>query len=111
MEAIIPLVVLGGITLLWLDGARAREIATGVCKAVCQRNGVQFLEGTVFMKRFAPHWGKNGIRIRRTFQFDYSADGAERRTGLITMLGMKLENVSISTVDNSVIEGEFTEDT
>lgn len=108
MDTLIPLAILFAIVLLWLDGARAREIATATCKEACRRQGVQFLEGTVFLKQFAPHWGHHGLKMKRTFQFDYSIDGSTRHAGKILLNGMQLEAVYIESPGSTTLEGQST---
>ncbi len=108
MNTLILLAVLFAVILLWMDGARAREVATAVCLEACRRNQVQLLEGTVFLKRFAPRWSNQGLKFRRMFQFDYSSDGADRLTGNVILLGMQLEAVYIDTPGGTTIEGEAT---
>ena len=92
---------LSGITVilllvwLWLDGARAREIATGACEAACRQRGLQFLDQTVALRRVGLRWTDSGVRIRRQFRFDYSELGLGRHTGHITLVGIHLEEFSL----------------
>lgn len=85
------LIAIGIIAWLWLDSARAREMAIALVKKLCDQYDVQLLDSTVALRRFGLRWTKQGIRIRRMFSFDFSADGAERRMGYIILLGSQLE--------------------
>lgn len=92
----LPIIIL--ILLLgwfWLDSARTREIALGICRAACERGGVQFLDQTVFLRRLGVRWPPQGLRFRRVYRFDYSEEGVGRRTGYLVMLGVDLEEISL----------------
>ncbi|MES9843194.1 MAG: DUF3301 domain-containing protein [Candidatus Sedimenticola sp. PURPLELP] len=79
----------------WLDSARAREIATGICAAACAERKLQFLDQTVALRRIGIRWTNQGIRLRRGFEFDYSEEGEGRRIGHITLIGVQLEEFSL----------------
>lgn len=83
--------VAGGALMFWLDGARAREFATTLVLRYCRNRGLQFLDGTVVLARMGIRWTSEGLRIRRMFRFDFSLEGAGRRTGYVLMLGTRLE--------------------
>lgn len=94
-STLILLVILFILTLLWLDGARARELAIAISKAACKRQGWQLLDDTVFMQRIGLRWTSKGLRFRRMFRFEYSADGAQRENGYVLMIGTELELIHI----------------
>ncbi len=94
-SALFALIILGAISLLWLDGARARELATGIAKETCRRRGFQLLDQTVSLSRMALRRTADGLRFRRMFRFDYSVEGVGRRTGHILLLGVRLESVDL----------------
>jgi len=79
----------------WLDSLRTREIALGICRAACERSGVQFLDQTIFLRRLGVRWPAQGLRFRRVYRFDYSEEGVGRRTGYLVMLGVDLEEISL----------------
>jgi hypothetical protein len=78
----------------WLDSMRARESAVAVAKRVCSGDGVQLLDDTVAV---AGLWvwrrGGGGLQIRRTYRFEFSDTGDNRRPGTIVMLGSQIETV------------------
>jgi hypothetical protein len=78
-------------TLFWLDSARARELATAIARSLCDRRGLQFLDDTVVLRRIGLRWGKNGLRLRRMFDFDFALGGAGRRSGYLILLGTDVE--------------------
>lgn len=95
MPALTALVLLALLVWFWLDSARAREIATEICKAGCRQRGLQFLDQTVALRRVTPRWTPTGVRIRRMFRFDFSEEGVGRRTGHITLIGISLEEFTL----------------
>jgi hypothetical protein len=98
MEPIIALLLISLIIWFWLDSARAREIATGICIAACRQRDVQFLDQTVGVIRIGVRRTARGIRLRRTFRFDYSDQGLERHTGHIILTGTELEEFSLGLI-------------
>lgn len=95
MTTLVSLLLLGLLIWFWLDSARAREIATGICQAACEQRNLQFLDQTVALRRIGLRWTQRGIRIRRLFQFDYSEEGVGRRDGHVTLVGVQLEEFSL----------------
>jgi hypothetical protein len=95
MSSIAPLLIIALLIWFWLDSARAREIAVGICKAGCEQRGLQFLDQTVALRRLGLRWTRQGIRIRRMFQFDYSEEGMGRQDGHVILVGIQLEEFSL----------------
>lgn len=89
------IVAIGLLAWLWLDGARARELATGVAQGLCERRGLQFLDGTVALRRMGLRQSRNGLRFRRMFSFDYSREGSGRHVGWVILLGTEVELVQL----------------
>jgi hypothetical protein len=79
----------------WLDSARAREMATAICTKACEMRGVQLLDQTVALRRIGITWTHNGVRLRRTFRFDFSEEGTTRHTGHIVLIGIQLQEFSL----------------
>lgn len=90
-EGLVVLVLLAA-GWVWLDAMRARETATVVAKRLCAEAGVQFLDDTVAIARLG--LGRHGggtLSIRRTYSFEFSDTGDNRRAGSVTLLGGRLE--------------------
>ncbi len=102
METLFALLLAGFIIWFWLDSARSREIATGICQKACQQRGVQLLDQTVALARLSLRWTPRGIRIRRIFRFDYSDEGVGRNIGHLTLVGIALEEFSMGLPGDSV---------
>ena len=97
------LMLLAGIVWLWLDSARAREMATALASEYCRRSGLQFLDGTAALARTRLRWTKDGLRLRRLFRFDYSEAGVGRHTGHLILIGMSLEEFSLGLPGNGIV--------
>lgn len=91
---VLLLIILAGV-LLWLDGARARELATAIVDELCRRRGLQLLDGTVALGRMGLARTEHGMRIKRLFRFDYSVEGVGRRDGHILLHGSQVVLVDL----------------
>ncbi len=92
----LPLIVIAILAgWFWLDSLRAREIATGICRAACERRNLQFLDQTVALRHLTLRWTHGGLRFRRVYRFDYSEQGVMRNIGYMVMLGQDLEEISL----------------
>ena len=90
------IVVIGAGTFLWLDSLRARERALRAGRAACERYDLQFLDDTVSFARIRLKRDEEGrLRIARTYVFEFSDTGNNRRHGAIVMLGGELEDVQL----------------
>jgi hypothetical protein len=87
--AAILLVIAG--TYFWLDSLRARERALRAGRSACERYALQFLDETVSFTRLRLARDEAGqLRIARTYTFEFSDTGNNRRHGAIVMLGGEL---------------------
>jgi hypothetical protein len=81
---------------LWFDSLRAREHAVAAGRAACARYGVQLLDETVAITRLRVARDAEGrLRLRRTYVFEFSETGDNRRHGAIVMLGAQLEDLQL----------------
>jgi len=96
-----PILLFGVIFFSWWDNLRSKEAAKIVGKSTCQRQGYQFLDDTVQIKKI---WlGRNPrgrLQFCRMYLFEYSIDGLERSKGKIRLCGhvvykVELEEYSI----------------
>lgn len=90
------LAVLVGATWFWVDSLRARERAVAAGRAACARYGLQFLDETVaFVRLSAARDDEGRLRLRRTYAFEFSDTGDNRREGVIVTLGGELADVQL----------------
>jgi uncharacterized protein DUF3301 len=81
---------------LWLDSLRARERAVKAGRAACERYALQFLDETVSFARMRLRRDAEGqLRIARTYTFEFSDTGNNRRQGAIVMLGGELQDLQM----------------
>ena len=81
-------------TLLWLDSLRVRERALQAGRSACERYALQFLDDTVSFARLRLVRNAEGeLRISRTYTFEFSDTGNNRRHGAIVMLGGRLADL------------------
>jgi hypothetical protein len=85
------LLAIGAGLAFWIDSLRARERALAAGRRACERYGVQLLDETVQFSqlRFARD-AEGRIRLHRTYTFEFSETGDNRRHGAIVMLGGEL---------------------
>jgi hypothetical protein len=80
------LIVVG--VLLWADSLKARERAVQAGRSACERYQLQFLDDTVSFARIRLARDQEGqLKISRTYTFEFSDTGNNRRHGAIVMLG------------------------
>ncbi len=86
------LLLLGLAVWIWRDAMRARETANRVCAAACAELGVQLLDETVALHRLRIRREPGrGLRLLRTYAFEYSYTGYDRRRGTIVLSGTEIE--------------------
>jgi hypothetical protein len=80
----------------WIDSLKARERALAAGRRACERYGVQLLDETVQFSRLRLARDEAGrIRLRRTYSFEFSETGDNRRHGAIVMLGGELQDLRL----------------
>jgi len=90
----IVIIVLGA--LLWADSLKARERAVRAGRSACQRYQLQFLDDTVAFARLRLARDEEGqVRIKRTYTFEFSDTGNNRRHGAIVMLGGEVADMHL----------------
>ena len=80
----------------WVDSLRARERALLAGRNACERYGVQLLDETVAFARLRLARNNEGqLRLKRTYTFEFSDTGDNRRHGAIVMLGSELQDMQL----------------
>jgi hypothetical protein len=94
-EAAAILVIAAG-ALLWLDSLRVRERAVAAGRSACERYSVQLLDDTVAFARMRLARDDEGqLKISRTYTFEFTETGNNRRQGAIVMLGHELVDLHL----------------
>jgi len=88
MLEILALIVLVSGLWLWVDTLRAREAALAAGREACERYGVLLLDETVACIRTRPGRNDEGrLALARSYRFEFSDTGNNRREGQVDMLG------------------------
>ena len=88
------LIVLGA--FLWADSLKARERAIKAGRSACERYQLQFLDETVAFARMRLARDEEGqLKISRTYTFEFSDTGNNRRHGAIVMLGAEVADMHL----------------
>jgi len=86
----------------WIDSMRAREVALEAGRRACDAEGVQFLDWTVAVGRLRiSRAGDGRLRIRRTYEFEFSDTGNNRLKGSITLLGSQLVALHLASPEDA----------
>ena len=94
-EAAAIVLIAAGV-FLWLDSLRARERAVKAGRAACERYALQFLDDTVSFTRIRLRRdGEGQLKIARTYTFEFSDTGNNRRHGALVMLGGELQDLQL----------------
>jgi hypothetical protein len=92
----LSILLLGALAWLWHDSLKAREAGVREARSACADEDLQLLDDTVAIRslRFArDHIGR--LRLQRTYGFEYSDTGDNRRQGSVTLLGQDVVLVSL----------------
>ena len=90
------IVVIVAGAILWIDSLRARERALAAGRNACKRYDVQLLDETVAFATLRLARNEEGrLRLRRTYTFEFSDTGNNRRHGVIVMLGGELQDMRL----------------
>jgi hypothetical protein len=94
-EAAAIFLILAG-AALWADSLRARERAVQAGRSACKRYDLQLLDDTVSFARLRLGRDEEGqLKIARTYTFEFSDTGNNRRHGAIVMLGAELADLQL----------------
>ena len=90
------IVLIGAGIFLWLDSLRARDRAVAAGRAACRRYELQFLDDTVSFTRLRFARDEEGqLKLARTYVFEFSDTGNNRRHGAIVMLGGQVQDLHL----------------
>jgi len=94
MTSLAMLLLILVLVLLWQASQRSRDTAIETARQTCQRQGMQFLDGTAALQAVRPFFSAaDGPGLQRIYTFDYSEDGIGRRTGCIILRNYRVTAV------------------
>ena len=75
----------------WMDSLQARDAALDAARRACDAENVQLLDWTVAVRQLRLGRDDEGrVRVRRTYEFEFSDTGNNRIGGSLTLLGRRL---------------------
>ncbi|MDP1536760.1 MAG: DUF3301 domain-containing protein [Burkholderiales bacterium] len=93
---IVSIAVLGVLAWLWFDSVKVRETAVRAARNACSAEDYQFLDETVSIAGLKAMRDEEGrLVLRRSYAFEYSDTGNNRRPGSIVMLGQEVLMVNV----------------
>lgn len=85
---ILSLILLLATLWFWMDSLKTREIGVDASRRACAAEDLQFLDDTVALEGMRLARNEAGrMTLRRTYGFEYSDTGNNRRKGHVTLLG------------------------
>ena len=91
----LALMVLAAVTYFWIDTLRARETALAAGREACERYGLMLLDDTVSVTKLRLARDSDGrLRLARTYGFEFSDTGNNRRQGVIFLVGGDTEDIT-----------------
>ena len=91
------ILLIAAAALLWADSLKARERAVQAGRLACERYQLQFLDDTVSFARIRLARDEEGqVRISRTYTFEFSDTGNNRRHGAIVMMGGEVADMHLA---------------
>lgn len=96
IASLLVLLVIAILGWYLMHSIRILEIARDAGRQSCIRDEVQFLDDTVASTSLALARDTSGRRIlRRTYRFEFTETGNNRRDGEVVMLGDRVESVTM----------------
>lgn len=98
------ILLLIGLVWFWWDSLKVREQATKLASRACQDAQVQLLDHTVALKKVWLGRKRSGhVALLRSYEFEFSSTGTERRRGLVVVLGMTQQYFSMDLPQSRTI--------
>lgn len=82
------------LVFLWWTAQGAKQLALQATRQYCRQMDVQLLDDVVALRGFWLKRDENGgVRIWRSYNFEFTATGNERYQGRIILLGRSVEQI------------------
>ena len=90
------MLLLGGALWLWSGARSQHERAAQAVRLLLRDSGAQLLDDTVALQSLALRRSASGwLRLVRSYGFEVSLDGLDRRRGRLTLAGRSVEVVEL----------------
>ena len=94
-DALWLLGLVGASAWLWSWSVSGRERVLAVVREVCRDLGLQVLDDSVVLRGVRPLWTADGLRLGRTYRFEFTLDGSTRHAGDVGLAGTQLAWVRV----------------
>lgn len=89
----------------WLDSLKVREAAVAAARAACESEALMLLDDTVAIAGVKPARNDEGhLTLQRTYEFEYSDTGDNRRKGSVVLLGRHVVLFNIGFRDPALVK-------
>jgi len=106
LKIILAIASLFALVWYWQDTLRSREFTLKRCRRLCEENGVQFLDQSVYVARTRlAKTPRHNLFIRRFYAFEFSIGGVDRHNGVAVVAKENIEYLSLLHPDGEIIEG------
>jgi hypothetical protein len=101
---IVVVALLVGIGALWMTSLKVREAAVKAARIACESEGLLLLDDTVAIRTLRLARDDEGrLRLQRTYDFEYSDTGDNRRSGSVVLLGADVLVFNVGTRSDNVV--------
>ena len=88
----------------WLSSLEVRDAAMKAARVACDSEGLLLLDDTVAIRALKAARDSEGhVRLQRTYDFEYSDTGDNRRKGSVVMLGTHVVVFNVGVREAEVI--------
>jgi hypothetical protein len=95
------LLLLAAVAWLWLDSIKVREAAVAAARSACASEGLMLLDDTVSISGLKPARNDEGhVRLQRSYDFEFSDTGNNRRKGSVVLLGRRVVLFNIGVTEH-----------
>lgn len=95
--SLVWIAAIGAVAWFWSDSMRIRERATKLARSICDQRNLQFLEGTVALRRIRLVRASVGhVVFARDYLFEYTEDGETRQQGFLLFRGARIESSGLA---------------
>ena len=88
----------------WLTSLKVREAAVRAARIACDSENLLLLDDTVAIRAIKLARNDEGhVRIQRTYDFEYSDTGDNRRKGSVVLIGSRVVVFNVGVRENDVV--------
>src|SRR5688572_28797840 len=88
----------------WLASLKVRDAAMKAARVACESESLLLLDDTVAIRAIKTARDEEGhLRLQRTYDFEYSDTGDNRRKGSVVMLGTQVVVFNVGTREPGIV--------